>query len=80
MPECRNKVSLASIFLQVVNILSPASAFRHQGQPGAAGHELVRHCKAIIITYNHQYYMESLELKSDSADGTYNLYLRGCLG
>jgi hypothetical protein len=40
MPECRNaeKISSASAFSPVVNCLSPASAFRHQGQSGTAGH------------------------------------------
>jgi hypothetical protein len=37
MPECRKKLILASAFLTVVNFVSPASAFRHQGQSGTAG-------------------------------------------
>jgi hypothetical protein len=41
MPE---KISPESAFLPVLNCLSLASAFRHQGQPGTAGHGLVRHC------------------------------------
>ncbi len=32
MPECRKKVSTASVFLLVFNWLSPASPFRHQSQ------------------------------------------------
>ncbi len=36
------KVSPASTLLPVVNRASPASAFRHQGQCGTAGHGLVR--------------------------------------
>jgi hypothetical protein len=35
MPE---KFSPASAFRPVFNSLSPASAFRHQGQSGTAGH------------------------------------------
>jgi hypothetical protein len=35
MPE---KVSSASAFLPEVSCFSPASAFRHQGQSGTAGH------------------------------------------
>jgi hypothetical protein len=40
MPECRNAktISSASAFSPVANCLSPASAFRHQGQSGTAGH------------------------------------------
>ncbi len=37
--KCRNsgkKVSMASAFLQFVNCVSPASAFRHQGQSSTA--------------------------------------------
>ncbi len=45
--KCWKKVSLASAFLPVVNCLSPASAFRYQGQSGTAGHGLVRHCPAM---------------------------------
>ncbi len=36
----------ASAFLPVFNCISPASAFRHQGQSGTSGHGLVRHCPA----------------------------------
>ena len=48
MPESWEKVSMASAFLLVVNSVNPASAFRHQGQSGTAGHGLVRHRPAIV--------------------------------
>ncbi len=46
----------ASAFLQTVNFLSLASAFRHQVQSNAAGHGIVRHwiygCRcAYVIMY-----------------------------
>ncbi len=50
MPECWNAgvtVSPATAFSALVNFLSPASAFRHQGQSGTADHGLVRHCPAV---------------------------------
>ncbi len=31
------------------NCLNPASAFRHQGQSGSAGHGLVRHCPSNML-------------------------------
>ncbi len=46
MPE---KSCPASAFLPAVHFFSPASAFRHQGQSGTAGHRLVRHCPAMAI-------------------------------
>ncbi len=46
MLECQEKVSPASAFLLVV---SPASAFRYQGQSGTDGHGLVRHCPALLV-------------------------------
>ncbi len=39
----------ASAFLQTVNFLSLASAFRHQGQSNTAGHGIVRHCSAMDV-------------------------------
>jgi hypothetical protein len=36
-------------FLLVVNWVSPALAFWHQGQSDTAGHGLVRHCPAMIV-------------------------------
>jgi hypothetical protein len=55
--ECKEKVSPASAFLPVV---SPASAFRNQGQSGTDGHGLVRHCPALVVLQwssigGHQY-------------------------
>jgi hypothetical protein len=50
MPECREKGSPASVFLTVVNFVSPASAFRHQGQSLSAGHGLVRHWPAMLYS------------------------------
>jgi hypothetical protein len=46
MPQ---KVSPASAFLPVVSCFSPASALRHQGSSGIAGHGLVRHCPAMLV-------------------------------
>jgi hypothetical protein len=43
------KVNPASQFLPLVNSVTPSSAFRHQGQSGTAGHELVRHCPAMLF-------------------------------
>jgi hypothetical protein len=50
--KCRNtgipeKVSPKSEFPPVVNFVSPASVFQHQGQSGTAGHGLVQHCPAM---------------------------------
>ncbi len=42
--ECRKKISPASAFLPVVIFDSLASVFRHQAQPGTAGHGLVQNC------------------------------------
>jgi hypothetical protein len=47
--EYRKKVSPASAFLPVVNFVSPASVFWHQGQSGTAGHGLVRHGLALLV-------------------------------
>jgi hypothetical protein len=44
MLECRGKVRPASAFSTLVNCLSPASVFLHQGKSGAADHGLVWHC------------------------------------
>jgi hypothetical protein len=41
MQECEEKGSPASAFLPVVNCVSLASVFWHQGQSGTAGHGLV---------------------------------------
>ncbi len=49
MPECRIKVSLTSALLLAVNFFSSASAFRHQGESGTAGHGLVRHCPDMVL-------------------------------
>jgi hypothetical protein len=46
MPE---KLVWHQNFLPVVCFLSPAYAFRHKGQSGTAGHELVRHQPAMNI-------------------------------
>jgi hypothetical protein len=43
----KERVSPASAFLRLVNCVSPASAFRHQGESGTASHGLVRHCPAL---------------------------------
>ncbi len=45
--EMPGKVCPASAVLPAVNFFSPASAFRHQGQFGTAGHGLFRHCPAM---------------------------------
>ncbi len=42
MLDCRTKFSPASAFLPVTNCPSPASAFRHQGRSGTAGHPPVK--------------------------------------
>jgi hypothetical protein len=49
--KCQNAgiLDLASAFLRLVNCVSPASAFCHQGQSGTAGHVLVRHCPALHL-------------------------------
>ncbi len=39
------KVSPVSVILPIFNCLSPALAFRHQGQSGTAGHGLVQGMK-----------------------------------
>jgi hypothetical protein len=52
IPKCRKKVSPASAFLPVVNFVSLASVFRHQGQSGTAGHGLVRHCPAMHFKHD----------------------------
>ncbi len=41
MPDYRKKVSRASAFLPTVTCVNPASALRHQGQSGTAGHGIV---------------------------------------
>ncbi len=43
---CRND-GMPEKVSPVVNFFNPASAFRHQGQSGTAGHGLVRHCPAM---------------------------------
>jgi hypothetical protein len=58
-----------------VNCLSPASAFRHQGHSGTAGHGLVRHCPAMFL----QRYVDIQMIQySTSAHCTlhWNLYMR----
>jgi len=59
MSEWLKKVSLAEIFLLLVDCISPASAFWHQGQSGTAGRGLIRHYPARKNTYPcyilHQY-------------------------
>jgi hypothetical protein len=49
MPDCLEKVIRAKAILPFYNCVIPASAFRHQGQSGTAGHELTRHCQAMAI-------------------------------
>ncbi len=46
MPE---KASSATAFLPVVNRVSPASEFQHQGQSSTAGYGLVRYCLAMDL-------------------------------
>jgi hypothetical protein len=55
LPECRSagkKVSAASAFLPLVNCLSPASAFRHQGKSGTSGQGLCRQSPATTAAQN----------------------------
>jgi hypothetical protein len=50
--KCRNtgkRVCPASPFLRLINFVSQASAFRHKGQSGTAGHGSVRHCPAMLL-------------------------------
>ncbi len=56
LPECQEKFNLTSAFLPVVSCVSPAPAFRHQGQsvPGTAGHGLDRHCPAMEKSFMQQ--------------------------
>jgi hypothetical protein len=61
MPECRQKVGTASVFLTVFNSVNPASAFRHLGQSGAAVHGLVCHCPAL----QHQKERQKMHNKKD---------------
>jgi hypothetical protein len=55
MAESRNareKLVQHRHFLPIVNCFNPTSAFRHQcQQAGTAGHGLVQHCSAMIVTF-----------------------------
>jgi hypothetical protein len=52
MPECREKRgSSISAFLPEVNFVNPASAFRHQGQSGTAGHGLAQLCPVQVKSH-----------------------------
>ncbi len=53
IPECQKKVSPSSAFFSEVNIFSPASVFRRQGQSGTAGYGLVRQCPAMLWSDNN---------------------------
>jgi hypothetical protein len=81
MPECWRKVSPATAFLPAVNFFSPASAFRHQGQSGTAGHGLVRHCPAmqIGVSFPHTQRMTTLtfSIPSQRIDASKNQFRNG---
>ncbi len=80
MPECWRKVSPASAFLPAVNF-GPASAFRHQGQSGTAGHGLVRHCPAMQrgVSFPHTQRMTTLtfSIPSQRIDASKNQFRNG---
>ncbi len=67
MPECRRKVSPASVFLPVVSCLIRISIPGISGirvQSGTAGHGLVRHCPAMVIRYHIAYVADAIVLSA----------------
>ncbi len=63
MPECRQKVTLASAFWPAVSCVSSPSAFWDQGQSGTAGVGLVRNCPALDCNYQSGVWVSFLEIE-----------------